>query len=245
MTTGSDGQERIEVLRAEYGRSTASIRDLEFGPDAAVPDDSASASSPGYLKDYDLSWLATISSVTPSQGRFLYRLARLLRPSVVLELGTCVGFSAAYLATAIKDGGIGGHVHTVEGGPERVRWAARTLRSLGLDDVATISHLRHEVAIVDFVPRIGPVDLAFVDSDHIRERTLAYFDALRSCVSLSGVIVFDDIDWSASMRRGWAEIRELAAPGNAVYEWHSFGIWARSAASWKEAGCTSLLSLPR
>ena len=245
MTAGSDSQERIEGLRAEYGTSTVNIRDLEFGPDPAAQDDSASAVSGGYLKDYDLSWLATISSVTAPQGWFLYRLARLLRPGVIVELGTCVGFSAAYLAAALKDGGIVGHVHTVEGGAERVQWAVRTLRRLGLDDVVTVNHLRHEVAVVDLVPRIGPVDLAFVDSDHLRKRTLAYSRALRSCAGPSGVIVFDDIDWSAGMKRAWAEIRELADPGNGVYEWHSFGVWARSATSWEEAGCESLLSLPR
>ena len=125
-----------------------------------------------------------------------------------------------------------------------MQWAVRTLRRLGLDDVVTVNHLRHEVAVVDLVPRIGPVDLAFVDSDHLGSARSRFLERCGHG-GASGVIVFDDIDWSAGMKRAWAEIRELADPGNGVYEWHSFGVWARSATSWEEAGCESLLSLPR
>jgi predicted O-methyltransferase YrrM len=239
----SDALERIEVLRAEYRQTSLRIRDLEFGPDPAAEDDAASAVEQGYVKDYDLSWLATISSVNPHQGQFLYELARALHARVIVELGTCVGLSAAYLASALSGGE--GHVHTVEGGAARAQWAVRTLGRLGLTDRATVHHLRHEAAMVDLVPRIGPIDIGFVDSDHLQDRTVSYFQALRTHISRGGVLVFDDIDWSSGMRRAWLEIRSLAGPDNGVYEWHSFGIWARSAQQWEEAGCESLLSLPR
>lgn len=239
----SDLLERIEALREEYRGTSFQVRDLEFGPDPAAEDDAASAVEEGYEKDYDLSWLATISSVTPHQGQFLYQLVRALRARVVVELGTCIGLSAAYLASALS--GADGHVHTVEGGAVRAQWAKRTLDRLGLADRATVHHQRHEAAVVDLLPQVSPIDFGFVDSDHLRSRTVAYFEALRPCTSTRGVLVFDDIDWSSGMRRAWREIGSLAESQAGIYEWHSFGIWARSARHWEEAGCESLLSLPR
>ncbi len=239
----ADAAAQIERLRLDYSRSTDRIEDLEFGPDPRSEDEMATVVPDGYPKTYEVAWLATISSVDPRQGWFLHELARLVEPRLVVELGTCVGISASYLATGI--GGSGGHVHSFEGGVARTRVAEQTIASLGLDDSVTLHVGRHEDAVHSTIPGLGPIDLGFVDSDHVGQRTVAYFDALRPLLAPTGIIVFDDIDWSAAMGRAWTEIRSRFEEGSAVRRWHSFGLWIGSEQHWEEAGCESLLSLPR
>jgi len=66
-------------------------------------------------------------SKPPRSARLLYSLAAEYRPQTVLELGTNVGISAAYLAAA------GGQVTTFEASPYRLRLARILHQQLGLE----------------------------------------------------------------------------------------------------------------
>jgi predicted O-methyltransferase YrrM len=46
---------------------------------------------------------APVGSLFSNEGRILYALVRLLKPALVLELGTCVGASTTHLAAALHD----------------------------------------------------------------------------------------------------------------------------------------------
>ena len=117
-------------------------------------------------------------------GQLLFRLARYYRPSVVVELGTSLGLSTAYLAT----GAVDAKVWTIEGSAAVAERAARNLAELGLARIegpVRVEGPRVEVVTGNFdvvleplVERSGPVDLAFVDGNHRYEPTLRYFDIL-------------------------------------------------------------------
>jgi predicted O-methyltransferase YrrM len=140
-------------------------------------------------------------------GQLLFRLARSYRPSVVVELGTSLGLSAAYLAAGVREGGVrGGRVWTIEGSPAVAKRAAGHLSDLGLEGVEVVTG-NFDVVLEPLVERVGPVELAFVDGNHRSEPTLRYFDILMRHSGRSAMLVFDDIHWSADMERAWGQIK--------------------------------------
>jgi predicted O-methyltransferase YrrM len=147
--------------------------------------------------------IARRAAKPPRLGQLLFRVARHYRPGTIVELGTSLGLSTAYLAAGAPDA----KVWTIEGSAAIAKAAADNLRGLGLDNV--------EVATGNFddlldpgLDRIGPVDLAFVDGNHRREPTLRYFDALIRHCGRSAALIFDDIHWSLEMEQAWESIRK-------------------------------------
>lgn len=76
-------------------------------------------------------------SIRPEQGELIYLLCRSMGARRVAEFGTSLGFSAIYLAAAVRDNG-GGLVIGSELVPEKVKTARRNLEDAGLGDVVEI-----------------------------------------------------------------------------------------------------------
>jgi predicted O-methyltransferase YrrM len=134
-----------------------------------------------------------------ASARVLYSLASEFQPESVIELGTNVGISAAYLAAA------GGHVTTLDVSRYRLRLAERLHRSLGLE----INRVQGFFAdtLDETVNGIAPVEMAFIDGHHQYRPTLEYFEAIANKAAPGCVFLFDDIRWSTGMKRAWAELR--------------------------------------
>lgn len=155
--------------------------------------------------------IARDAAKSPQLGQLLFRLARYYRPAVVVELGTSLGLSAAYLAAGLKaaaEGEVGeGSVWTIEGCPAIAGRAAGHLSALGLGQVEVVTG-NFDDRLKPLLEKIGPVELAFVDGNHRREPTLRYFNSLIQHAGKSALLIFDDIHWSAEMEAAWKEIRE-------------------------------------
>jgi len=137
----------------------------------------------------------------PRLGQLLYRIARYYQPKVMVELGTSLGFSAAYLSSG---GGDGSKLWTVEGSGQVAKVARDNLAGLGLD--AEVIEGNFDGVLPELLARIGPVDLAFVDGNHRRGPSLAYFEQLMGNAGERAVFIFDDIHWSAEMEEAWGII---------------------------------------
>jgi predicted O-methyltransferase YrrM len=170
-----------------------------------------------------ISDIARRAAKPPRLGQLLFRIAHHYQPATVLELGTSLGLSTAYLAT----GAPGARVISMEGSGPIIETAAENLRSLGVD--AELLQGNFDVLLEPLLERIGiacspsrsalaerggkppaaagPVELAFVDGNHRYEPTLRYFHLLMAHMSAPAVLIFDDIHWSADMERAWAAIR--------------------------------------
>lgn len=97
-------------------------------------------------------------SVTLEDAEFLYALVRVTKPGRVLELGTGLGVSGFFIASALEANGPGSWLLTVESNAE-YRWAAKEL----LDDLPVRA----------YADASGPgleeaVDLVFIDSGYER-----------------------------------------------------------------------------
>jgi predicted O-methyltransferase YrrM/DNA-binding PadR family transcriptional regulator len=109
-------------------------------------------------------------NIRPEQGEFIYLLCRSMGARRVAEFATSLGFSAIYLAVAVRDNG-GGSVIGSELVPEKVKTARRNLADAGLEAFVEIregdglSTLRDLGGPIDFFlmdgwPFDGPVSLA-------------------------------------------------------------------------------------
>lgn len=97
-----------------------------------------------------------VPSIGPEEGRFLYLVARISGARRVLELGTGVGYSTAWLAIAV---GPRGSVTTIEIDASRASTAQRLLSEMGLSWVKVMVG-----NALDLLKHIeGDFDLIFVD----------------------------------------------------------------------------------
>lgn len=140
-----------------------------------------------------------------SQARTLYEMVRAWHPRTVLELGTCLGVSAAYIAVGQRRSG-GGRIVTVEGYPDLAQRAARLWQRLGLLDVEV--RVGRFDAVLPDVLACGPYDMVFLDGDHSGAATLRYVDEIAAAVTGEVLLVLDDIDYSCGMRRAWSTLRD-------------------------------------
>jgi len=148
--------------------------------------------------------IAKHAAKPPRLGRLLYRLARHYQPATIVELGTSLGLSTAYLAAGAA-GTPGANIHTIEGSPAIAAVAESNLRSLHLQ--TTVHAGSFDDVLPALLPTIPRIDLAFIDGNHRLDPTLRYFDTLLRHASPSSVLIFDDIHWSPEMETAWTAIR--------------------------------------
>lgn len=148
---------------------------------------------------------AALSSKSAFWARVLFSLVREFRPGTCLELGTNMGISAAYQATALKLTGVG-KLTTLEGDEARARAARGHLRQLGLNNVEVVLG-RFRDTLPAVLATCRTVDFAFIDGHHDELATREYFELIAVHLSSSALVVLDDISWSRGMRRAWAAIR--------------------------------------
>jgi predicted O-methyltransferase YrrM len=175
-------------------------------------EDMGAGSINGTLRMRRVAEIARNAAKPARLGQLLFRLARYYRPSVVVELGTSMGLSTAYLAAGAAEGarGVSGAVQprvlTIEGSAAIAERASGNLTELGLDGVEVVIG-NFDAVLASLLERTGPVELAFVDGNHRCEPTLRYFDILMRHSGRASMLIFDDIHWSAEMERAWAEIK--------------------------------------
>jgi predicted O-methyltransferase YrrM len=151
----------------------------------------------------------TVHDVTLESRRLhdavaLYLIVRELAPMRVLELGTNVGVSSAYVAAALTDGN-GDTLTTLEVSPARAELARRMHAELGFTNIKYVVGLFDdtlESALGD------PVDFVFIDGHHHYEPTLDYFDRIWKHSAEGAIFVFDDIRWSRGMERAWRLLQQ-------------------------------------
>ncbi len=145
------------------------------------------------------------ASKPPQWAYLLFRLVRALQPQRVLELGSCVGISAAYQAAALelnKDG----RLLTLEGVVALAERSARTLEELQLDTRAAVRQGPFVETLPAAIRDLGSIDLAFIDGHHQEIPTLQYMEDILSSAAAESLLIFDDINWSEGMKRAWQKI---------------------------------------
>jgi predicted O-methyltransferase YrrM len=128
----------------------------------------------------------------------LFRMARIYQPAVMLELGTSLGTTAAYLSMACP----AATLYTLEGSVAIAEQAAHLFRRLDLHNIIQVTG-NFDATLGPVLKQIEKADFVFLDGNHRYAPTLAYFNALLPLLHEYSVVVFDDIHWSQEMERAW------------------------------------------
>lgn len=210
--TGIESQyvARIEQLRREMEASSRDLEVRDFGAGDGSGDRTDQDRQQGRVLHIELKKYCSDTSRSPGTGLLLMKLFEELRPRTAIELGTSVGISASYLASALAING-GGKLYTLEGAESVAGVAQENLRSLGLEQHSEVVVGSFGDTLAGVLERIGPVDFAFIDGHHDYAATLKYFEQIKPFLSPSAVVMFDDISWSAGMAAAWKKVS--ADPG--------------------------------
>jgi caffeoyl-CoA O-methyltransferase len=128
-------------------------------------------------------------SVSPSQGKFLHILARLLKARRILELGTLAGYSTIWLARALP---ADGQLITIEYDPKHAEVARKNIELAGFAERVELRVGR----ALDVLPELqaegaGPFDLIFIDAD--KQPYAEYFEWALRLARPGSLIIGDNV----------------------------------------------------
>ena len=131
-------------------------------------------------------------AAAPEVGQFLSLLVRLTNASRVIELGTFMGYSALWMATALPPGG---RILTIDINRQWNEVARRHWREAGMEDriEARLSPGLVELERLLGDGGAGQYDLAFLDAD--KRNYPAYYERLLLLLRPGGLLVADNVLW--------------------------------------------------
>lgn len=188
----------IHALRKTLRRSRKDITITDLGAGSKV-----NASRQRTISD-----IARHSQKQARFGRLLFRLIRHFRAKTIVDLGTSLGLTTAYLAEAARLHE--GQVLTFEGCPETAVVARRNFQQLGLQNVTVVVG-NIDQTLPAHIAGLGRIDFVFFDANHRYEPTVRYFEICLKERHNDTVFVFDDIHWSDEMEQAWAYIKNHPA----------------------------------
>jgi predicted O-methyltransferase YrrM len=194
--TKYDNYSKIEEQRKKLLSNSTIIEVEDFGAGSSVMKSNKRA-----VKN-----IARTSLKPKKYAQLLYRIAQYYKPATIIELGTSLGITTAYLAS----GNLQSKLYTCEGSANIATIAQHNFDVLQLKNIELIQGDFNQT-LRPLLPTINKIDLAFIDGNHRKEPTLAYFSQLLNSSKSSTILVFDDIHWSAEMEAAWTAIQSHPA----------------------------------
>lgn len=162
----------------------------------------------------------------PKVGQLLFRIVNWMgqgqkRPLEIVELGTSLGVTTAYLASADSRN----QVVTLEGSESLLRVAQGVWKNLKLENITWQQGNIDDTLYNIYRGKMkeesaGWLDLAYIDANHTYEATKRYTDFLLPRMTEKGIIVIDDIHYSEAMERAWQELKNDARVTTSMDLWH-------------------------
>jgi len=147
--------------------------------------------------------IAEKSLKEPKFGQLLYRIVNFAKPETILELGTSLGITTAYLASAKPDA----RCVTMEGCPEIARIAQENFDSLKLKNIEiAVGNIDEKLPAV--LENMDKIDVLFFDANHCSEAVLNYFEQCLPKIHNDTILIVDDIYWSKDMAQAWEAVKK-------------------------------------
>lgn len=190
--------DEIEIVREELKHSEKKIKRSDLG----------AGTSDG--QEVKVASFARKSLCPPKYCRLIFRLIQHLKYKNILEMGTALGITTAYMASTDSE-----KVSTMEGDPELVSIASEVWNKLEISEIELYQgdfsdSLRLFTEAGEQTDSIDSrrIDMAFVDGNHRKEPTLQYVEILKRIMNKNGLIVIDDIYWSKEMTEAWELLKK-------------------------------------
>lgn len=125
------------------------------------------------------------------QGKLLTFFSQMIKPKVILEIGTFTGYATLCLAAGLTEDGV---VYTIDSNEEVEAFAKKYFK---------LSEYAHKINMIigdacAVIPTIDKIfDLVFIDAD--KENYAHYFDLVINKVRRGGIILADNVLWSGKV----------------------------------------------
>ncbi|ASZ14299.1 class I SAM-dependent methyltransferase [Chitinophaga pendula] len=186
----------IEQLRKQLLASDATLQVTDLGAGSLV-----SAGNERKISDI------TRHAAKPAKfGQLFYRLVEYFQPQYLLELGTSMGMSTAYMASARPES----EVITIEGCPNIAAQAGRNFERLHLQNVRQVVG-NFDTVLPEVLATVPQLDWVYIDGNHRSGPTVEYFRQCLPKATEYSVFIFDDIHWTPDMEAAWHTIQQEPA----------------------------------
>lgn len=189
-------EQGIEELRGKLKRDKRMVKVLDLGAGSMLNTN----------KERPVSSIARNALKPVRIARLLGRIAAEFEPESIIELGTCLGITTAYLAKSSPNS----QIITVEGCPETGKIAQENFHALGLNKI-DLRIGNFDQVLPGLLKEQSAVGLLFIDGNHTKAATLHYFQTALPYIKENSVLIFDDIYWSKEMKEAWKEIKDHPA----------------------------------
>jgi len=146
--------------------------------------------------------IASKALKSPNECYLIAGIIEYLKPESILELGTSLGISTSYISRANP----ASKIISVEGCHQTAAIAEKNIIKTNSLNVKILVS-KFEDAI-DNLMKNNSFSMAIIDGNHAYEPVMNYFDSISQQMRKNGVIIIDDIRWSAGMRKAWMEIQK-------------------------------------
>ncbi len=184
---------RIESIRNKMLKTNESITIEDFGAGSRV-------------KKSPIRKISTIaaSSLKPKKySQLLFRLVQYVNPATIIELGTSLGVTTAYLANANP----ASKIITMEGAKSIAQLARTNFNDLALNNIKLVTG-NFDYTLAATLDQLNSIDFAFLDGNHRYEPTIRYFKQVLTKSNPNTIIILDDIHWSKEMEGAWEEVKQ-------------------------------------
>lgn len=183
--------ETIEKERKSLKRNSLRIPVRDFGAGSHVIN----------TQTRRVSKIAQTSLSPQKYAQLLFRIVRHSHAKKILEIGSSLGISGAYLSKAVPDA----QFISLEGCESIAQIAQETYEACACEN-AEIRHGNFADTVKPALHDLQKIDIAFIDGNHQEEATLNYFETILPYCHSETILIFDDIYWSKGMNRAWKKI---------------------------------------
>jgi len=186
---------RIEKQRKSLLRQRSLLETTDFGTGAGKNEYKIRFRQVGHVTRH--------SSICPKFGKLIHRLVEYNKPDDVLEIGTAMGISSLYIATAAPNS----NIISMEGCAMIAEKARENFNNFGINNI-DLAMGNFDLLLEKTLTRFDKLDFVLIDGNHRREPTLGYFRQILPKLHAGSMVVIDDISWSKGMMQAWEEIRK-------------------------------------
>ena len=125
------------------------------------------------------------------QGRILSLISKIIKPKMVLEIGTYTGYSALCIAEGLDTNGV---IDTIDINEELQEIQNKFFKKSGY-----VNQINQHIGnALDIIPTINKkFDLVFLDAD--KENYINYFELVIDKINSGGVLISDNVLWSGKV----------------------------------------------
>ncbi|MGV3593960.1 MAG: O-methyltransferase [Sediminibacterium sp.] len=166
-------------------------------------EDFATGSRTGVTNQRTVSYFAKSALKSVKFGQLLFRIIDHYAPEYLLELGTSLGITSAYLAMANPSATL----TTMEGSTAIAAVAKENFQKLGIKNIRLIEG-DFDHTLPAWLENKPIIDFALIDINLRYASTIHYFYQLLDHTHEYSMLIFDHIHGSAEMEKAWDEIQQ-------------------------------------